>query len=252
MSVGMFVRFGAATLGALVLANTAEAADLYGGYKDPPGAIGAPAWQGFYVGGYAGWAWSSIDAANNAVLLTNQGSVPFGSSGADGFLGGAQLGYNVQGGTFVYGVEADFGGLDDGARGSFTDPANTNRVISVKSSAGFYGDVTGRAGLLLGNALIYGKGGFAFFTGNVRVTDAFDGINQDSGTFTGWTVGGGVEYQIAPNLTVKAEYQYLDLDNGNFSCCFAGSSGRLDDNITANTLKIGFNYLLHGLRSPLN
>ena len=251
MSVGKLVS--AATLGVLVAFGTAQGADLYGGYggyKDEP-PVRAFTWQGFYLGAYWGWAWSSIDAANNAVLLTNQGSMPFGSPSSSGLLGGAEFGYNVQSGNFVYGIEVDLGGLDTGASGSYTDPNNTNRTIFVKSAGGFYGDITGRLGLTFGNALIYAKGGFALFTGNVRVTDALDGINQDSGTFTGWTIGGGVEYQLTPNLSLKVEYQYLDLDNENFSCCFS-SSGHLDDNISSNMVKVGVNYFLHGVRSPLN
>jgi len=159
MSVGKLVS--AATLGVLVAFGTAQGADLYGGYggyKDEP-PVRAFTWQGFYLGAYWGWAWSSIDAANNAVLLTNQGSMPFGSPSSSGLLGGAEFGYNVQSGNFVYGIEVDLGGLDTGASGSYTDPNNTNRTIFVKSAGGFYGDITGRLGLTFGNALIYAKGG---------------------------------------------------------------------------------------------
>lgn len=250
MSVRKFVVFSAATLGVLAVWNTARAADLYGGYKDP--GVPPPAWQGFYIGSYGGWAWSSINAANNAVILTSPGSSPFRSSGGDGWLGGAELGYNVQSGLFVYGIEADVGILDTGAKGIFVDSVTPSRVITVKSDGGFYTDITGRGGLLLGNALFYAKGGFAYFTGSVRVIDAHDNLFQNSGSFTGWTVGGGVEYQVIPNLTVKVEYQYLDLDNGNFSCCLPASYGRLNDNITSNTVKIGVNYILHGIRTSLN
>ncbi len=113
----------------------------------------------------------------------------------------------------------------------------------MKSGGGFYGDVTGRAGVTVGNALLYAKGGFAFFTGNVHITDSTDNISQDSGVFTGWTFGGGLEYKLSRTLTMKAEYLYFDLDNSNFSCCIAASPGKLDDNITANTMKVRFELL---------
>ncbi len=99
--------------------------------------------------------------------------------------------------------------------------------------------------------MLYAKGGFAYFTGNVQVTDAFDGIFQNSGVFTGWTVGGGLEYKLTRTLTMKAEYLYFDLDNSNFSCCLSSSSGKVDDNITANTFRLGLNFYLNDLRSPL-
>jgi len=183
------------------------------------------------------------------LILTNNGTVPFSSPGPSGLFGGGQIGYNVQSGIFVYGIEADFDGLDASVSGTFT---SSGRVTSVTSSAGLYSDITGRAGLVMGNALFYVKGGFALFTGDVHVSDPADHIGQNSGTFMGWTLGGGVEYQLTRNLTVKAEYQYFDVDNSNFSCCLPSSAGRLEDKITANTLKIGVNYLMDWKHSPLD
>jgi opacity protein-like surface antigen len=252
MSVAKFVQCCAA-LGVIAVSNPAQAADVYGsyaGYKDAPVYVQPLPWQGFYAGLYAGGAWSSVEPANNVLILGGSGAVPLGTLNSSGFLGGAQLGYNIQIGNFVYGIEADLGGIDTGVKGNFIDPSTPARVLQVKSSGGFYGDITGRGGITYGNALIYAKGGFAFFTGDVRVRDAFDGFAQDSGTFTGWTIGAGVEYLIGPNLSVKAEYQYFDFNNNNFSCC-TSAGGRIENALTSNTLKIGANFLVHGLRSPL-
>jgi outer membrane immunogenic protein len=164
-------------------------------------------------------------------------------------IGGGVLGYNAQAGVFVYGLEVDLGELDASVSGTRTSGGNT---LAVKSNRGFYGDITGRAGVTLGNALLYGKGGFAFFTGNVHVNITPANIDQDSGPFTGWTAGGGLEYKISHALSVKAEYQYFDLSNTNFSCCIASAAGKIDDLITAHTLKVGVNFYLHDLRSPLD
>jgi opacity protein-like surface antigen len=250
MSVGKFVRFCAAGFGALAVAGAAEAADLYGGYKDEAVYIPAAVWQGFYFGGHAGWSWSDIGAGNN-ILILGSSSLQLGTLSNSNIFGGAQIGYNIQAGNFVLGVETDLGGMDAGASGSFVDPGNKSRILYVSSQGGFYGDITGRAGFSLGNALIYAKAGFAFFTGGVKVSDPYDGFGQNSGTFTGWTVGAGVEYALSPNWSVKGEYQYFDFDNGNFSCCLSSTGGRIDDNITSNTFKIGVNYLVHNVRSPL-
>jgi opacity protein-like surface antigen len=241
----------------MIVAGPAPAADYYGstggygGYKDPPMTAPVTNWAGFYLGPSFGWSWSRVNAANNALILTNTGSVPFSHPGTNGMIGGGQLGYNVQSANFVYGIEADFGGLDVGANGSRTD-INSGKTFSVTSKAGFYGDVTGRAGVTVGNALLYVKGGFAFFTGNVHITETPDNINQDSGMFTGWTAGGGIEYKLSRTLTVKAEYLYFDVDNTNFSCCIASAAGKIDDNITSNTMRLGLNYYLNDLRSPLD
>ena len=256
MLVSNRVRSCAAAFGVMIAASPAFAADYYGsspggGYKDAPVAALVPNWAGFYLGPSFGWAWSSINAGNNAIIIPYNASVPFAQPGTNGMIGGAQLGYNMQTGNFVYGIELDFGGLDASASGVKVDP-NTGTVITVKSNGGFYGDITGRVGVGAGNALLYAKGGFAYYTGNVSVTadSPLGSISQNSGMFTGWTVGGGLEYKLTRTLTMKAEYQYFDVDNTNFSCCLT-SSGKLDDNITANTFRLGLNFYLNDLRSPL-
>ncbi len=253
MLVSKSVRSCAAAFGALIAASPGLAADYGnsggygGGYKEPPIPLPIALWSGFYIGPSFGWSWSTINAANNLVY-SNLQSVPFAQPGTNGWIGGGQIGYNVQASNFVYGIELDFGGLDIGASATKTDP-NTHGVFTVNSSAGFYGDITGRAGLTVGNALLYAKGGFAYFTGNVRIT--YNDISQNSGVFTGWTVGGGVEYKITRTLSVKGEYLYFDLDNSNFSCCLSLPVNNIDNNITANTFRLGLNYNLNDLRSPL-
>lgn len=256
MLVGKRVSSCAVAFGAVMIAGQALSADYYGnsgGYKDPPPGPSAGYWQGPYIGATFGWAWSAINAGNNTLIFANQGTVPFSQPGTSGMIGGGVLGYNAQAGNFVYGIEADLGGLDAGVSGTRTVSGGT---VTVKSNAGFYGDLTGRAGVTLGSALVYAKGGFAFFNGNVHtavhVTSPASDISQDSGMFTGWTAGGGLEYKLTHALTVKAEYQYIDIDNTNFSCCIASSIGKIDDNITANTMKVGLNFYLNDLRSPLD
>ena len=66
-----------------------------------------------------------------------------------------------------------------------------------------------------------------------------------STTAVGWTAGGGFEYLVASNWTIRAEYLYVDLGEVNFA-----SSNNLNPIVTANhneTLKVhiaraAFNY----------
>ena len=260
MLVGKVFRVCAAAAGVAITACAAEAADFYGGggcnggcgYKDG-GAMYAPPfflWQGVYAGGFAGAAWSSIQAADNVIILTGSGIVPVGSLSSTGLMGGAQLGYNLQYGRFVYGMEAELGGLDDGASLSIAN-GSLKGLLQVGSSGGFFGDITGRAGVLSWNTLFYTKAGFAFFTGDVRLSDGQGGVLQNSSTFTGWTVGAGVEYPLAPDWTVKAEYQYFDLSNGNSGCCLSGANASVNNTIAASAVKIGFNWFVHATPMPL-
>jgi opacity protein-like surface antigen len=268
MSVAKFVRTGVAVIAVLIMAKTAQAADLYGGgykdqynggyrdrygggYKDEAYYVPAPIWTGFYIGGNIGGSWASIEAASNLVFLgANPGSILVDRSiDSSGIFGGIQGGYNFQSGNFLYGIEADLGGFDVSGTRTFFDPATPLRSLQVSGNGGWYGDITARGGFLVnGNALIYGKAGFAFFSGNVTVTDSFDNIHQDGGTFTGWTAGAGVEYMFNPRWTMKIEYLYFDFGDNNFN--FSNSTN-LDNSLTVNTVKIGFNYLLNWRGGPL-
>ncbi len=248
MLVGKFVRVCAAAAGATIAASAAQAGDLYSGngcnyggcgYKDEGVYIPPPLWQGFYIGGFAGVAWGSAETSGDIIILTNSGIVPLSTLNGSGLYGGGQLGYNFQFGRFIYGIEADLGGMDIGTSLSFTNPSLA-KVFQVSSSGGFYGDITTRAGMLFGNAFVYGKAGWAYLDGDVRLSDGV--FYLDSNSFSGWTVGAGVEYMVAPDWTIKAEYQYFDLSN---------NSGSLGSEISASTLKIGFNWFMHSVPLPL-
>jgi outer membrane immunogenic protein len=77
------------------------------------------------------------------------------------------------------------------------------------------GTVRARAGLNEGFWYPYVTGGLAF--GSVRGTANFGtnvglaGTLSDAQMRWGWTIGAGVEYQLNPVWTVKAEYLYVDL-----------------------------------------
>ena len=66
----------------------------------------------------------------------------------------------------------------------------------------------------------------------------------------GWTIGGGVEYAITNNITIKGEYLYADLGSSKFTTTpngfaaanFPGvvASGKIDWN--ASIFRAGVNY----------
>jgi len=92
---------------ATLVAPGALAADLGGrpgrgkiARPEPPLALEhAPpfSWSGLYLGGHVGYGWSEIDW---------QDGIAAGHDGS-GWLAGGQIGYNLQAGRLVYGVEAD-------------------------------------------------------------------------------------------------------------------------------------------------
>ena len=103
---------------------SAIAADLPS-IKSAPIAAPAPIWTGFYAGLNAGGVWNNNNNVNIYTWPTKpligyfttsaplNGGISSGSS--LGFIGGGQVGYNLQaalvGFNFVVGLEADFQGL---------------------------------------------------------------------------------------------------------------------------------------------
>lgn len=238
-----------------VISAAANAADIYRApdavsYKDAPADF-AVNWTGFYIGAHVGGAWGSDSGTVNDSNPIDSAH-PF-SLDSSGVFGGGQLGYNLQRGHIVVGIEADLGDLDLNA-----SDANSHIVNGIpfrtSTSGGFYGDVTGRLGYSLGAALIYAKGGFAFFEGDgkvVAVNPSFPIPTTAASDFTGWTAGGGLEYALTPAWSVKAEYLHFDFGSQqsatdiNTECC------SYDHHIMVDTIKGGVNYHLLSGYEPL-
>ncbi|HEY5006501.1 MAG TPA: outer membrane beta-barrel protein [Caulobacteraceae bacterium] len=236
---------------------------LAGAAANAQPAPGVADWSGFYLGANGGWNWN--DTHNRSSVTVNQltgvdagaGPVsvpattfPAGRFGRDqdGFMGGGQVGYNVQAGGFVFGAEGDFDGLT-GRRSQtsfYSLPATgltTGSLVSVRQDTNpdWVATLRGRAGFALDRTLLYGTGGVAWadmrnrasFTYAPSVTGAVTTANPgttfgpysngggNDGVRTGWTAGGGVEFLAAPNITVGAEYRHTEIGGGNG---FVGSS----------------------------
>lgn len=154
-------------------------------------------WTGLYIGGHVGGgfggsSWSDpFTGANNTF-----------SSGA-GFLGGAQVGGNLQFNILVLGVEGDFS--YSGLKGSGTDSIGD----TINTNTNWTSTVTGRVGAAFDRLLIYGKGGVAFARDQSGFTDLAGNGVSNAFMRTGWTAGAGLEYGISKNWSAKIEYDYL-------------------------------------------
>jgi len=190
--------FGLLAATALMTAHVsaASAADLPSRFAAPAPVIAAvPAftWTGFYVGVNAGYGWNTND--DDVVI----GGVVFEGDDEGGFVGGAQVGYNHQVGSFVFGAEADIQYADIGGDNDF------GGVLDDDDSDSWFGTVRARAGVAFDRALIYATGGLAY--GEVN-----NGFNSSDDVSVGWTIGAGVEYAFTNNLTAKVEGLYVNLE----------------------------------------
>jgi outer membrane immunogenic protein len=197
----------------LAMVAGAAAADLPIYTKAPPPIW---SWTGFYIGANGGGAWGQS-------CWTFEGFVPpagpvqdDGCHNVSGGLFGGQAGLNWQTGAFVLGVEAqgDWANLTGSNRPALgnisqfnVDSTNVRSIVTV----------TGRIGYAWDRVLLYAKGGAAWTRDNYEVdttaTLAGGAITATTGlsdTRSGWVVGAGLEYGLARNWSVAAEYNYMN------------------------------------------
>jgi outer membrane immunogenic protein len=216
---------------------SAEAADLPMAPRPAPVAPVAYApqvynWTGFYLGGHLGGGFANSSWSDP---ITGANNDTFNKSG---FLGGGQVGANVQFNWLVVGLEGDFSwtGIKNSGTDSFGDKINTN--VDWTST------VTGRVGAAFDRLLVYGKGGLALANDQSSFTDLGGNTsNNGSLTRTGWTVGAGLEYGFARNWSAKVEYDYLGFGNQtmNFSTPLAGNVSP-NANLNVQEVKAGVNF----------
>jgi outer membrane immunogenic protein len=148
------------------------------------------------------------------------------SGNASSWLAGAHAGYNWQRGGVVFGFETDFQGthLNSSANSGLNyQPAfpaaffllpNPSDFATSSSVIDWYGTVRGRLGWAFGPWLLYGTAGFAY--GDVSLNSSFKTVGiltsaQTSEIRPGVVFGGGVDYQVSPNLIFNILYQHVDL-----------------------------------------
>jgi outer membrane immunogenic protein len=199
---------------ALLAATPVLAADMAARAHAPaPVPVGDPPvnWTGFYLGGNAGGAWATT-SDNNAFFAASTGD--FHISGA---VGGAQVGYNYQIARWVLGIESDYD-LSN-VKGSTSTGLCAGVVCTVEST--WVGTTRGRVGYAIGSWLPFVSGGVSY--GNVHIQDSAGAVHAGT-TRAGWTGGGGIEYALNRNWSVRAEYLYVDLGSAGVPCTVAAGS----------------------------
>lgn len=235
------LRFSVVCIGGLLAVASSAYAD--GPFEGPVEPIPAFTWTGFYIGGNGGYGWAA-----NPGNITYNGLDVSGGPDASGGFGGGQIGYNWQGAfgsSFVVGVEADIQGAD------ISDTVNGTTLIgftgAVRQDLDWFGTVRGRLGWAWDQALIYATGGFAY--GHVENKSSATGFGEtillrSDSHQAGWVVGGGVEYFIGSNVSLKVEYQYIDLGGESMT----GFSEPSDIAIKSSPIDASF----HTVRAGLN
>lgn len=228
-----------------LLHSAAAAAVLFAAGATPALAQSAPDWNGFYIGVHGGFL-DSDDDRNETVVFDRDFDGQFDdtvvtTAPADAFSpgfcagqangtnptarcdndgggveGGARLGYDLQFGHWVIGAVADVQAVDakDAVTAYSTTPATYVLVRNLEHTAG----LRARVGYGFGPALVYATGGVAYGKVDNRFLTS-NGANSftaraDEDDADGTQFGGGVEWRLAPNLTLVTEYLYTDLEAG--------------------------------------
>jgi outer membrane immunogenic protein len=213
----------------LVTFGSALAADLpvKAPYTKAPVPPPVYNWTGAYVGGNIGWG-DSRGGNGESCLNSGTGTsfgcaiIPDAGLRASGALGGGQFGYNWQNGMWVFGLEGDLQASH--IKGESLIPGPFAQVGVGPSGPGsfysyqnmdWFGTARGRVGYAFNNVLLYGTGGVMYADLQTKQSLAFPGIapyaNDSNSIRAGWVAGGGVEWGVLANLSLKAEALYYDL-----------------------------------------
>ena len=170
---------------------------------------------------------------------------------------GFQLGWNWQSGMWVVGVEADIsspGIGGDAISMMVADDLSGSAAIMLSETSldiGALQVLRVRGGRAIGPLLLFASAGAAraevsfaslVFSQVVRdgSTAEFLGDFYGKDDLVGWTVGMGAEYAFAENMSVKLEYQHVDLGSLDLEVCVCTDpTASPQADISLNTVKLG-------------
>jgi outer membrane immunogenic protein len=214
-----FTLAACAGLLAAAMALPAFAADF------PQPAFKAPSsaepwnWTGFYAGINGGYGFGTSNWTN--------GGGTTGDFNVRGALAGGTIGYNLQTGLWVWGLEGDV---------DASWIKGTDATICCETKNDWLATARGRIGYAMDRWMPYITGGAAF--GDVKMTPV--GGASETDTRFGWTGGGGLEYAFMGAWSAKVEYLYVDL--GKASCSVATCGVATDVTFKTSIVRGGINY----------
>jgi len=228
----MFKRSLFASACTLILANAAASAELT---ASPPPPVFT--WAGFYLGGQIGYGWANDNS--NIFNFGPLGTIRAANAAApsvtspDGVVGGAHIGYNWQIAQWVFSLEGDVDGT------SLKETIQPLPYVSSTTNLFIQGAILGRIGYAFDHLLAYAIGGGTW--GAIHNTyNVLGTIGSFPTTRSGWTVGGGLEYAIDDNWSLRAEYRYANF--GFFYDTPIVYFVTQTHHWTENQVKVGFSY----------
>ena len=226
-----------AGVGIAALVGSATAADMT--LMKAPAYAPPFSWTGCYIGAHFGSLFSTNGWTTAAPFAPFATGTPESSFNTTDLLGGLQGSCDYQAGIWVLGVQGDAAWTQatGTAVGNVTGLTDRTKITSLSS-------VTGRLGVAIDRWLPYVKGGGAwssdrydaFLPGAGFVTSTF------SGTRSGLTVGGGIEYAVVSNLSLFIEYDWYDFGTKNVTFSNAAAFPAMSIHERDSVVKVGGNW----------
>ncbi len=241
----MTILIGSARLTTTVFCALVASSALAGSLSEPTTRAALPAtppasmtnWNGYYGGltfGVARGDGTAVRSNGTGAVIELDVSNGLFPDTTDGFasdvIGGVTLGYNIQRGDFVGGIEFDLSTSEYVATSEFSrvDPGplfpGVDTNTSYKTEVANLSTLRLRGGYTTGDTLIYGTAGLAAgrvknefslnmpnFPGLVNGYSSPDWIENE--TRYGYVVGAGVEHRVTDRVSLKAEALYYDLED---------------------------------------
>jgi outer membrane immunogenic protein len=231
------------------LAGPAVAADVFGregSIKDEPSSHEAFRWSGFYIGAHGGFG---VGDANNDMTLSFEGDsfgLPAIEDDLDGAIYGAHLGFNIQSGRIVFGVEASLAGSEIDGSGS---SQIMGVAINSDTEVDLLGRLVGRLGIASERTLFFVDGGLAYVdaTTTTSITDGINSIKlgENDEASWGWTIGGGIEHALTDGWVARVNYAHYEFSGEKSSneVSFDGEATGVtfsnDRDLTLDTITVG-------------
>ena len=264
---------------------------LMAGVAAPALAQSVPDWSGPYIGIYGGVVENheqagetlvfdrNLDGVFDDTVTTSAPANAFAPGFCDGSAltneaasgcnkddrgieGSVRVGYDWQFGAIVAGLVGEWSAMDvsDTVTGFSSTPANYVFKRELNDMAA----LRARVGFATGPALVYvtAGGAYAGMENSFATTNTANSftVQADEDDADGWQAGAGLEWRLAPNLSVTGEYLYTNLTPGDY-VVRAGNTGttpagnpfilapntagtdiaRRNDEIELHALRIGMN-----------
>jgi outer membrane immunogenic protein len=239
------ILFTTVALGVLGLMSPALSADLP--MKAGPAVTPLYDWSGFYVGVFGGGGMGNHNYNNGTPTNYANYLINYDSTGG---IGGGEIGYNVQSGMIVAGVEAD--GFWSGIKGSDIAAFNAGTLpiagVVDGTNLRWGGTFRARGGIAVDRLLLFFTGGWAY--GDLVHTSTAIGfpVDQFTSNRSGLTAGGGIAYAVTNNLIGKFEYRYYDFGRYNRAGTPLTPNGQLPYTVdnTYSVVTLGLDYKFGG------